>query len=134
MSSFTFEIGDFSSNMKRIENGADTAGTKAMQDCVDDLARIASNIAPIDKSNLRKSHKKGVKKEGGNIVGEVSFSAYGRGNFNYAIAMHEWSYTPRQAGGFNGYAVGAKYLERPLKGESQKYLQWLGEGIQKGLK
>lgn len=134
MAALTFDLGSFNSNMTRIASGADAAGTRAMQDCVDDLARISSNIAPIDKSSLRKSHKKSVKKEGGNIVGEVSFSAYGRGNFNYAIAMHEWSYTPSQAGSFNGYAVGAKYLERPLKGESQKYLTWLGEGIQKGLK
>lgn len=134
MSSLTFDLGSFNSNMTRIANGSDAAAMTAMNDCVDDLARIASNIAPIDKSSLRKSHKKSVKKEGGNIVGEVSFSAYGRGNFNYAIAMHEWSYTPSQQGGFNGYAVGSKYLERPLKGESQKYLKWLGEGILKGLK
>ncbi|MED2863777.1 hypothetical protein P4261_27980, partial [Bacillus thuringiensis] len=78
MAALTFDLGSFNSNMTRIARDADAAGTRAMQDCVDDLARISSNIAPIDKSSLRKSHKKSVKKEGGNIVGEVSFSAYGR--------------------------------------------------------
>lgn len=130
----TFDINNFTSSMTKIANNVNKCGVTAMQDCVDDLARISSNIAPIDKSSLRKSHKKSVKQQGDTVVGEVSFSAYGRGNFNYAIAMHEWSYTPSQAGSFNGYAVGAKYLERPLKGESEKYLRWFGEGVQKGLK
>lgn len=134
MAGFTLDFGSFDGNMQRIESGVNNSTKKAMHDCVDDLARISSNIAPIDKSSLRKSHKKTVKQQGDQVVGEVSFSAFGRGNFNYAIAMHEWSYTPSVTGAFNGYAIGSKYLERPLKGESQKYLQWLGEGVQKGLK
>lgn len=134
MSSFTLDFRSFDGNMRRIEKEVMKSSERSVQDCVDDLARIASNIAPIDKSSLRKSHKKEVKKSGDQIIGEVSFSAFGRGGFNYALAMHEWSYTPSVTGAFNGYAIGRKYLERPLKGESQKYLRWIGEGMQRGLR
>ena len=134
MAGFTIDFSSFDGNMNRIANDVKHSTKQAMQDCVDDLARISSNIAPIDTSSLRKSHKKTVKQQGDQVIGEVSFSAFGRGNFNYAIAMHEWSYTPSSTGSFNGYAVGSKYLERPLKGESQKYLRWFGEGVQKGLR
>lgn len=134
MSSFTLDFRSFDGNMRRIENEVLKSNERSMHDCVDDLARIASNIAPIDKSSLRKSHKKTVKKSGNQIIGEVSFSAIGRGGFNYALAMHEWSYTPSETGAFNGYVIGRKYLERPLKGESQKYLRWIGEGMQRGLR
>ncbi|WP_246064990.1 hypothetical protein [Melghirimyces algeriensis] len=108
----------------------------SMQATVDDLERIATNITPIDTGQLRRS---ATKKVSGKtiIVGEVGFSAVnnskGYGPFNYAIWTHEASYTPSHTGGTDGYAIGNKYLSRPLYGEAEKYLRWWAEGIKKGL-
>lgn len=122
---------------RRIENNVE----EAMHDAVDDLGRIASNIAPIDTGTLRRSMKTEVKGMLDRIEGEVSFSAteeslrYGR--FNYAIWTHEASYNlgpkSKASQGTDGYAVGNKYLTRPLMGEANKYLRWLGEAVARGI-
>lgn len=125
----------FDLGMIRIEQATLQAAKTAVNDCVDDLVRISSNIAPIDKSTLRKSHTKSVRQTANGFEGEVAYSAVekGKGRFNYALAMHEWVYTPSHGGSYAGYFVGRKYLERPLKQETPKYLQWIAEGIRGGI-
>jgi hypothetical protein len=112
------------------------AAKLGVQDSIDDLKRIAVDIAPIDSGDLRRSGNAKVRENAGNIVGEVSFSAVDNSSgrrFNYAVWTHEADYNlgplSRQAPGTDGYEVGNKYLERPLKGESQKYLRWIAEEI-----
>ncbi|MDT2258274.1 hypothetical protein P7H06_00010 [Paenibacillus larvae] len=51
------------------------AGKAGMQDSVDDLARIGTDIAPIDKGTLRRTVDTKVKASKDSVVGEVSFSA-----------------------------------------------------------
>ncbi|QHZ45911.1 hypothetical protein [Bacillus sp. NSP9.1] len=130
--SFVLDAGDFLSRLDRTEHGAERAATQAMEDNVDDLARIAQNIAPIKKGILRRGMKKKVTLTRNRLIGEVSFRAVENG-FNYAIWTHEADYnlgpTSAQAGGTDGYTVGNKYLERPLKGEAEKYIKNVANAV-----
>lgn len=123
----------FDLGMVRIEAATLAAAKTAVNDCVDDLIRISSNIAPLDKSTLRKSHMKSITATASGVTGEVAYSASSGGRFNYALAMHEWVYTPSHAGSYEGYYVGRKYLERPLKQETPKYMRWIGDAIKGGI-
>jgi len=112
------------------------AAKNGMQDSVDDLKRIAVDIAPIDSADLRRSGHANVRQTATDVVGEVSFSAVDNSSgqhFNYAIWIHEGEYNlgplSAAAPGTDGYAVGNKYLERPLKGEAEKYMRWIAEEI-----
>ncbi|WP_230460670.1 hypothetical protein [Paenibacillus larvae] len=110
-----------------------------MQDSVDDLARIATDIAPIDKGTLRRTVDTKVKASKDSVIGEVSFSAVEtsrRGRFNYALWTHEMTYKlgeqSQAAPGVDGYSVGNKYLSRPLYGEQSKYWKWVADSIRGG--
>lgn len=135
MSSGGFELNasDFLRGIDLTQARTRTAARNGMQDSVDDLKRIAVDIAPIKSSDLRRSSHAEVRSTpGGNIVGEVSFRAVENG-FNYALWTHEGEYNlgeqSQQAPGTDGYEVGNKYLERPLRGESEKYMRWIAEEI-----
>ncbi|QWI73300.1 hypothetical protein ER45_030575 (plasmid) [Bacillus mycoides] len=125
--SFTFDISSFMSNTASIEQSVLQASKTSVKDCLDDLARKASNAAPVEDGDLRRSHKKTTKVSATGIEGEVTFSMIGNNGFNYALAMHEWSYTPRNGGG-------RKYLEKPLNENRTRYLGMIGEAIRKGLR
>jgi hypothetical protein len=105
---------------------------EAMHDVTDDLLRESRDLAPIDKSTLRKTSFKSVEKEGEAIVGIVSYGIKEEdnegGHFNYALLMHESrDYTPSTPG------TGPKYLERPYKKNLNRYQQWLADAIKRGL-
>ncbi|MGM0807515.1 MAG: hypothetical protein ACQET8_22680 [Bacillota bacterium] len=140
--SFEFDGSDFLELLEQCEREIAKATVESMHDAVDDLARISSNIAPIKISTLRKAVKKTVTPFGSmGATGEVAFSAvensknYGR--FNYALWTHEYEYNlgdlSKASPGTDGYNVGNKYLERPLKGEEAKYIRWWQENIAKAL-
>jgi hypothetical protein len=132
MNEFNVDTREFDIRISAITDDILDAAELAINDAMDDLVRISSQIAPIDKDVLRKSHERTVTREGEKIIGEVSYSAAegdSNGRFNYALAMHEWIYTPSQAGSFEGYFVGRKYLERPLMQESDKYKKWIADEI-----
>jgi|SRR5699024_7826936 len=138
MAEFEFDPSDFLDKLASKEEKAVSIGVPAVQDSLDDLERISSNIAPLDTSLLRKSSTKKVSTTDKGIEGELSFSAVeqsGNGNFNYAYWTHEMEYKlgPKSRGGTDGYEVGNKYIERPLKGESEKYVKHWAEMISKGL-
>jgi hypothetical protein len=137
----SFEINgdEFLQHLAVIEMRTVKAAQRATHDAVDDLARISQNIAPIDKGTLRRSVDKDVRIDGTKVIGEVSFSATeessGYGRFNYALWTHEMDYElgdqSKAAPGTDGYEVGNKYLERPLKGEAEKYIKWWIDAIGK---
>ncbi|CDQ21704.1 hypothetical protein [Halobacillus karajensis] len=116
--------------------------TNALNVCLNDLKRTASESAPHKKGTLEKSHNSSIEYEGANPVGKVTFSvreSSSSGNYNYALKMHEGDYelgegSKRKPGGtgMSGktYDVGAGYLENPLKGEQETYQKF----IQKELK
>jgi hypothetical protein len=142
MSDFEFDSSDFIRMINETEKRIKKNTIKKMRDSVDDLGRISFDIAPIDESTLRKSQTKEVKVKDGVIEGEVTFSVTennNTGSFNYAYWTHEimddsqLGEVSSDAPGTDGYTVGNKYLERPLKGESDKYIDWLNNGVNEGI-
>lgn len=136
-----FDASDFLRGLDAVDRNILTEGKVAMHDATDDLLRISRDIAPIDKGLLRQSgHAEVNVKPNGTIVGTVSYSAKerdGNGVFDYAVWTHEMDYDlgaqSNAAPGTDGYDVGNKYLERPLQGESEKYVRWLTEGVARGI-
>jgi hypothetical protein len=136
MADFRFDYDDFLRHLDGKDVKVVKAAVDSMEDATMDLALIAQNIAPIDKGILRASTLYNVYPKPGGIVGEVSMSAMEDG-FNYALWTHEYEYNlgeqSKAAPGYAGYNVGNKYLERPLKGERDKYVKWWREAIAKAL-
>lgn len=131
LSSFMFDPSDFFNHLDVKENETMGALGDWLQDAINDLQRISTNIAPILTGDLRKSAKTKVDRD--NLEAELVFSVVKvsahRGPFNYAYWTHEFEYNlgPISAlsSGTDGYHVGNKYVERPLKGESKKYEKWM---------
>lgn len=141
MSDGTFEL-DFSDLLRGFdltEGKVQVAARRGVQDSMDDLKRISVNIAPIDEGDLRRSASYRTTVGPNKVVGELTFSVTnnspGYGRFNYAYWTHEImdSGQAKASGGTDGYAIGNKYLERPLKGEAEKYKRWIAEEIREGL-
>lgn len=63
----------------------------AVEDCTDDLLRVATLRTPVDSRTLEQNGTSNVDKSGNKIVGQVSFSAINKG-YNYAKKMNEGSY------------------------------------------
>jgi len=140
MADFTIHASDFLEMLTETSGDAIKNAAKKLEDSVDDLARIATQIAPIEESDLRRSGHAKVRKREDELIGEVRFSAVerdGGGRFNYAQWIHEMDYQlgplSAGAGGTDGYTVGNKYLERPLEGEAEKYINWMKEGVRDAL-
>jgi hypothetical protein len=137
--SLEFDTSDFHRLIEEKKDDINDSVAMRMQDSVDDLGRISSGVAPIDKGTLRRSNNVTVAQKNNQIIGEVSFSATEDqgGRFNYAYWTHEMEYElgeqSKAASGTDGYEVGNKYLERPLQGESEKYLKWLAKGVVEGI-
>jgi hypothetical protein len=140
MADFDIDFTEFYSKLNVNEKRVQLAMIDGMQDAVDDLKRIATDIAPIDKGILRASGTTKVLPSVTGVVGEVAFSAVengGSGRFNYALWTHEYDYNlgeqSQAAPGTDGYSVGNKYLERPLKGERDKYVKWWQDAVDKAV-
>lgn len=146
MANVTFNVDDFLKSLDFTEEAVRRGAERGMNDNVDDLARISSEIAPHDGGTLEKSYSKEVDWDGNTIVGTVEYSISEKdrnGNFNYALWTHESEYklgegsiAKQISGGTQGnsgrsYGVGNKYLERPLKGESDYFKRHLADEIRK---
>lgn len=128
---------EFLSLLERADKKTMQVGEQAMNDVVDELIRISSEITPFDKGTLSKSHSRKVMAKDGNVEAEVEYSVR-EGDFNYALWTHEGVYeygegTKGRSGttGWSGksYEVGRKYLERPLKGEEEAFIQYIANKI-----
>ncbi|MFL6560061.1 MAG: hypothetical protein ACJ8MO_28615 [Bacillus sp. (in: firmicutes)] len=132
MSGLNFDVSHLLNHLDLTDVRVRSAVKLGVQDSMDDLKRIAVDIAPIDSADLRRSGQANVTQVAGHTVGEVTFRAIDNG-FDYATWIHEGEYNlgplSAQAPGTDGYSVGNKYLERPLRGESDKYLRWIAEEI-----
>lgn len=127
----------FQQALKQVEGQAVSVAEQAMNDVIDELIRISSEITPFDKGVLTASHTRNVKKTFGGIEGSVTFSAR-EGDFNYALWIHEGIYNHGEGtmqrgktAGWSGktYYAGRKYLERPMKGEQQAFLKHIAKEI-----
>lgn len=127
----------FKQALKETEDEAINVAEQAMNDVVDELVRISSEITPFDKGTLTESHTKKVKKTMNGVEASVSYSVR-EGDFNYALWIHEGVYDHGEGtmnrGGTSGwsgktYRAGRKYLERPAKGEQQAFLEHIAKEI-----
>ncbi|WP_078390721.1 hypothetical protein [Shouchella patagoniensis] len=141
MSNFEWDASSMFSRLDLSGKKAQKVAEERLWDGIDDIARIATNIAPVKSGTLRKDIKKTVKGRAGSLVGEITFTAIesssGYGRFNYALWTHEFmtSLGPlsSSAGGSDGYPVGSKYLSRPLEGERDRILRQIAEGVKGAL-
>ena len=93
---------------------------KQIEKCCQDLLRKAIDKTPMDTGELRKSGAVEVEKNGLKTTGKVSF---GGGQVDYADIVHEM---PNDVN-WTEPGTGNKYLENPLKENSQKYLDKIKE-------
>jgi hypothetical protein len=114
---------------------------KSIKTIAQDLARTASESAPHLTGDLEDSYAIAYSLSGDNCFATVEFAVF-KGGFNYAIAMHEWTYKlgegSQAKGGGTGmsgttYAVGNKFLTRVLEGEAEAYKDYIGEQIRRQL-
>lgn len=142
MSSGTsFDISGFLRSLDFTKSEVRAGAERGMNDVVDDLIRVSSHIAPHDKGTLEKSHTREVTWNGNKITGEITYSIK-EGDFDYALWTHEMTYNLGEKSrlkpgteGMSGkhYEVGNKYVERPLKGESDAYKAHIAAEIRKGM-
>lgn len=138
-----FDAEEFLRNLDLADRRAKEAAKRGLEDCVDELVRISSEITPVDKGILQKSHTKEVTDTRDGLEGKVEYAvkeARGSGHFNYALWIHEAQYnlgelSRRRPGtsGWSGkrYTVGNKYLERPAKGEEEAFIKHIAEEIRR---
>ena len=93
---------------------------KQIELCSEDLLRKAVDATPMDTGELRRSGTVSVDKKGMMTTGKVSF---GGGAVDYADIVHEMPNTTN----WTEPGTGNKYLENPLKENSQKYLDKIKE-------
>lgn len=138
---FTIDISEMFNDLDFTKVSTKEGAKIGMHDSMDDLKRISVNIAPIDDGDLRRSASFRVTPKANSIVGELTFSvtteSAGYGRFNYAYWTHEIMENlgpkSKAAPGTDGYEVGNKYVERPLKGEAEKYKRWIAEEIKEAV-
>lgn len=141
-----FDPTEFLRGIDLASEKAHKAAERGLKDCINELVRIASNAAPIDKGTLRKSHEETFNTKVGELSGQVEFAIKERQkngkDFNYALWIHEGDYQlgeqSRSAPGTTGwsgksYAVGNKYLERPFKGEEEAFKKHIADEVKKDL-
>ncbi|MEH7116907.1 hypothetical protein V7128_05695 [Neobacillus vireti] len=114
---------------------------KSVRTIAQDLARTASGAAPHLTGDLESSWSIEYQLSADRMTATVEFAVF-KGGFNYAIAMHEWTYnlgegSRAKAGGTGmsgrSYAVGRKFLTRVLEGEAEAYKDYIAEQIRQQL-
>ena len=102
---------------KQIEKKAE----KQIKKCCEDLLSKAVDITPMDTGELRKSGTTDY--DTATKTGKVSF---GGGAVDYAVAVHEM---PNETN-WSEAGTGNKFLEKPLKANSEKYLQSIAKAVE----
>ena len=147
MSEFNIEIDlrGILSDLLRMQTNLKPALKRAVEDCVDDLVRVSSEIAPHDRGILERSSAKEILAGDTEARATVSYAvreAHSGGNYNYALKMHEGDYnlgpgSQAKPGteGMSGrhYDVGNKYFERPLEGEKEAYTDHIKEELARAI-
>lgn len=128
-------------NVRQIMRNTPTKIQGGIREVANDLARTSSESAPHWSGNLEKSFKITYKFGSKKMYATIRYSAIEDG-FDYAIAMHEWTYElgekSKQKSGGTGmsgtsYPVGRKFLTRVLEGEKDAYQRYLKEVIESNL-
>lgn len=133
------DISQLLRNLRLTDNAVEKGGKRGINDSIDEIIRISSDIAPLDKGVLHKSHSREVTAARGVVKASVGYFVQENGN-NYSLHMHEGEYklgeNSRARPGTTGwsgkhYDVGNKYLERPMKGEEEAILKHIADEIKR---
>lgn len=125
-SGFELDLTKFANDLDNAIDAIGKGAREGMQQALDDWVRESRDIAPIDKGTLRRAiTTNGIEGNGLNIEGIVTANA-NEGGFNYAYYIHE----------VTEHAVTgeAKFLDKPLEQNRDKYMRWIEEDIQDELK
>lgn len=137
----TIKVNINNNRFKAYSKQAQKVYQTALDDVLDDLARTSSESAPHDEGILEKSWSKSKEFSGNKPFGVISYTvkkAGGKGNFNYALKMHEETYNLGEGSqnkpggtGMSGktYPVGTGYLGDVAKGEQGTYTKHIGSAI-----
>ena len=113
-------INDVLLNFDKVTKDMARKAEKAVYEVGADLLKESNELTPIDKGDLRKSGKLKLEKKGNSIAAVVS---YGDSRVTYAAAVHEINKN------YNEPGTGWKYLERPLKKNAKRYLNYMRKKI-----
>lgn len=142
MARFKFNIQVTKDNTQKFSNAARESVRKSIRTVAQDLTRTSSGATPRLEGDLEEGFSVGYSGAANRYVATVEYAVY-NGGFNYAIAMHEWSYTlgdkSLAKGGGTGmsgrtYSVGRKYLTRVLEGESEAYKEYISNQLKRVLR
>lgn len=142
------KIKGLQSNTNKIIRTVEKTTHKTMKSAMKDLARVASETAPLDEGDLEMSGVHDVDKHSKGWQGWVWFEAWNDHpnrsyDFNYALWTHEEDYnlgerskTKSGGHGLSGkvYPVGKHYLTAPLEGEAPTYRDMIEKDVKKALR
>lgn len=141
MTKLTFDVKIPKNLVPKITKETKKTVTQAVRTIAQDLARTASETAPHLTGDLEDAYAVEYQFSGSKIMATIEFAVFKDG-FNYAVAMHEWTYelgagSSAKSGGTGmsgkSYVVGRKFLTRVHEGESVRYTKYVGEQILKQL-
>ena len=108
-------------NLNNLTKQIEKKAEKQIKKCCEDLLSKAVDITPMNTGELRKSGTTDY--DTATKTGKVSF---GGGAVNYAVAVHEM---PNETN-WSEPGTGNKFLEKPLKANSEKYLQSIAKAVE----
>ena len=108
-------------NLNNLTAQMEKKAEKQIKKCCEDLLSKAVDITPMDTGELRKSGTTDY--DTATKTGKVSF---GGGAVDYAVAVHEM---PNETN-WSEPGTGNKFLEKPLKANSEKYLQSIAKAVE----
>ena len=114
-------LNDVLRNLNRIIRDTEKKSEKQIKKCCEDLLSKAVDITPMDTGELRKSGTTDY--DSAKKTGRVTF---GGGSVEYAVAVHEM---PNETN-WTEPGTGNKYLEKPLKANSDKYLKSIAKAVE----
>ena len=114
-------LNDVLRNLNTVSKQIEKKAEKQIKKCCEDLLSKAIDITPIDTGELRKSGTTDY--DTATKTGKVSF---GGGAVDYAVAVHEM---PNETN-WSEPGTGNKFLEKPLKANSEKYLQSIAKAVE----
>ena len=127
--SVTRNINAIRRNINNMKKEVKQKTIEAFEDVVLDLGIKASERAPVDTERLRKSVDPDVIIRGGKIRATVTFSAKNPDTgYDYALIQHEDMSFKHPNGGE------AKYLERPMNENRNRYKKMIADKIKEATK
>ena len=114
-------LNDVLRNLNTVTKDTEKKAERQIKKCCEDLLSKAVDITPMDTGELRKSGTTDY--DSAKKTGRVTF---GGGSVDYAVAVHEM---PNETN-WTEPGTGNKYLEKPLKANSAKYLQSIAKAVE----